>query len=345
MLVQKAAGFDSDGSAKANGMGMIVVMGVTGSGKSYLINCIAGKEVVVEGPDMDSCTQECQMVPVVIGGSKVMLIDTPGFDDSERSEAAILNSIARVLTAQYNLGFELKGIIYMQRITDIRHSGSSAKSLEIFKRIRGEEALKNVLLVTNRWEDMDEALGASRERQLREKFWAYMLGRGSCMNRFYGDRSSAISLVSDLLIKDPVMLRIQHEIINEHKDLNETWVGSFVDGGLEKLREEHVKEIESLENLKKELKESDRVMRRRMEANWEREQARLRETEEQQVSLRRDVCQEVKSEIAEENESESGGLKELLPLIPAALGILGVFVGVPPGSLELLGDFVEVFSH
>jgi predicted GTPase len=34
---------------------MIVVMGVTGAGKSYFINQLAGKDVVQEGADLDSC--------------------------------------------------------------------------------------------------------------------------------------------------------------------------------------------------------------------------------------------------------------------------------------------------
>jgi ABC-type uncharacterized transport system ATPase component len=36
---------------------MVVVMGVTGAGKSYFINKLAGKEVVKEGPDLESCRQ------------------------------------------------------------------------------------------------------------------------------------------------------------------------------------------------------------------------------------------------------------------------------------------------
>lgn len=34
---------------------MIVLMGVTGAGKSYFINQLAGQKVVEEGPDLDSC--------------------------------------------------------------------------------------------------------------------------------------------------------------------------------------------------------------------------------------------------------------------------------------------------
>ena len=34
---------------------MILVMGVTGAGKSYFINQLAGKKLVQEGPDLESC--------------------------------------------------------------------------------------------------------------------------------------------------------------------------------------------------------------------------------------------------------------------------------------------------
>ena len=34
---------------------MIVVMGVTGAGKSYFVNQLAGRNVVEEGANLDSC--------------------------------------------------------------------------------------------------------------------------------------------------------------------------------------------------------------------------------------------------------------------------------------------------
>jgi putative ribosome biogenesis GTPase RsgA len=42
-------------NAEAEALNMIVVMGVTGAGKSYFINQLAGEEVVKEGPDLESC--------------------------------------------------------------------------------------------------------------------------------------------------------------------------------------------------------------------------------------------------------------------------------------------------
>ncbi len=68
----------------------------------------------------------CQMVPVQIGQSKVLLIDTPGFDDSKRSDTEILTEISRLLATQYKLVVTLKGIIYLHRITDNRFQGSAA---------------------------------------------------------------------------------------------------------------------------------------------------------------------------------------------------------------------------
>lgn len=286
-------------------------------------------------------TQECQMIPVDIGNTKVLLIDTPGFDDTKRSDAEILNEIARLLAAQYGLGFELKGIIYVHRITDIRYCGSAVKTFEIFKRICGETALPNVLLTTTRWHEVDEPTGASRERQLRDDFWAYMVGRGSLMSRFHGDRTSAVALISQLVIKEPIVLRLQHEMINEGKKLDETEAGSYVSKDLGEIRKQYLQQLESLEEMRQNLQEQDRAMRRKLQLDFERGREQLLETEKQQVSLRADVAGEVKEEIKTEAKRKTSGLRRLLPFIPTALSLLGMFVGVPPGAMELLTTWAD----
>ncbi|KPM39242.1 hypothetical protein AK830_g7311 [Neonectria ditissima] len=319
---------------------MVVLMGVTGSGKSFLINQLAGRDVVKEGKDLDSCTHECQMIPVDIGNTKTLLIDTPGFDDTKRTDSEILNEIARLLAAQYELGFELKGIIYVHRITDIRYCGSAVKTFEIFKRICGQTALSNVLLTTTRWNEIDEQTGASRERQLRSDFWAYMVGRGSNMSRFHGDHTSAVALISQLIAKEPIVLRIQHQMINEGKKLHETDAGSYVDETLGEVRNQYLQELQSLEELRSELQEKDRSMRRQLHRDLERGRERLRVTEEQKVSLRTDVASEVKDEITTETKrkSKSSGIAKVLPV---ALGLLGMFVGIPPGATEMLIEWAS----
>jgi hypothetical protein len=163
----------------------------------------------------------------------VLLIDTPGFDDSTRTDSEILTEIARILSAQYALGVELKGIVYIHRITDVRYNRAAIKTFEIFKKVCGEEPLSNVLLVTSRWDGVDLSVGAGRERQLKTKFWAYMIGHGSNMSRFYGDRPSAIGLVSQLLCRDKVVLKLQKELVDEGKSLDSTAAGAYVSDNLE----------------------------------------------------------------------------------------------------------------
>lgn len=284
------------------------------------------------------------MVPVSIGGSTALLIDTPGFDDTSRTDSEILTEIARILSAQYALGVQLKGIIYIHRITDIRYNRTAVKTFEIFKKICGHEALRNVLLVTSRWDGIDEAKGADRERQLKEKFWAYMVDRGSNISRFHGDRDSAISLVSQLLVRDKVVLQLQKELVDEGKDLNDTVAGSYVDDNLEKLKQQVKDELASIEKLKQDLVETDRAMKRQARLDWEQESARLKALQNQQVSLQHPVGTEVRQEIQQKKSGLSSGLAKVVPFVPVAISILATFCGIPPGLTEIFTGWMADFG-
>ena len=281
------------------------------------------------------------MVPATIGGSKVLLIDTPGFDDTNRPDGEILSEIAKILSAQYELGMQLKGVIYIHRITDIRYSRAAVKTFDIFKGICGQDALKNVLLVTSRWDAIQESVGAERERQLREKFWAYMVTNGSNMSRFQGDRDSAIALVSQLTSKDKVVLRLQRELVDEGKPLDNTVAGAYVSDSLDKLKQQYQEELASLERLKRDLVEDDRATMRRIRRDWEEETERLKAVQNQQVSLQRpvgtEVCQEIKQ--------KRTGLSKVMPYVPVAISVLLTFVGIPPGVTEIFtGWFADLGS-
>ena len=196
--------------------------------------------------DQTTGTATCQAVPVNIGRSRVFLIDTPGFDDSARTDSNILTEISRLLSAQYEAGVSLRGVIYLHRITDIRYAGSSVKTLEIFKKICGKIALKNVLLVSTRWNEVDESLGACREQQLRDNFWAYMLCNGSTMARFYGTKESAIGIASQLMSKQSIVLELQRELVEEGKTLERTVAGAFVHEDISEMKTQYEQELREL---------------------------------------------------------------------------------------------------
>ena len=63
------------------------------------INLVSGSDLGV-GEGLESCTNAVQPgKPFDLDGRKVVLIDTPGFDDTLRSDIDILNAIATFLVA------------------------------------------------------------------------------------------------------------------------------------------------------------------------------------------------------------------------------------------------------
>ncbi|KAG8530514.1 uncharacterized protein KY384_005017 [Bacidia gigantensis] len=285
---------------------MVLVMGVTGSGKSYFVNKLANGDVVQVGDDLHSYSQ-------------------------------ILEEISRVLTAQHEAGVPLKGVIYLHRITDIRYAGSSIKTLEIFKKICGDLALQNVILVSTRWNEIDEETGAFREQQLRSDFWAYMLGHDARMARFDGSRDSAIGIVSQLVSRQSIVLELQRELVDERKTLQETVAGAYVNDDLSEKRAQLEKEVWDLEKLQQRTAQNDdRAMRRQIELDRAREQRRLQVAREDEERLRKQIALEVHTEIEGKKKKKGKGLWAVLPFLPAVMGIIEMFVGIPPGSTALL---------
>lgn len=75
---------------------LIAFMGPTGTGKSSFISELAPGATTV-GHSLFSCTGDVILVETVIDGVPCTLIDTPGFDDTEKSDTATLRLISNYL--------------------------------------------------------------------------------------------------------------------------------------------------------------------------------------------------------------------------------------------------------
>lgn len=78
----------------------------------------------------------------------VHLIDTPGFDDTERSDVQVLQDISHWLSMSFKDGIRPSGIIFMHRISDVRMTRSALRNLIMFKKLFGETAYQSVVSVT-----------------------------------------------------------------------------------------------------------------------------------------------------------------------------------------------------
>lgn len=188
----------------------------------------------------------------------VYLVDTPGFDDTNRSDKEVLKELVTWLGSSYKQKIQLNGIIYLHRITDPRMQGSARKTLLMFKRLCGQEALKHVILATTMWERLnDEEIGQKREKELMQtdEFWGWMQKQGSQVLRHYNTRKSAMVLLSRFVTSQepPITLQIQTEMVDGNRTLDETGAGRELGRAL---GEEREKCMNALAELQIEMKES-----------------------------------------------------------------------------------------
>src|SRR4051812_36256118 len=161
-------------------------------------------------------------------GTLVYLVDTPGFDDSDRSDVDVLRELATWLKTAYEVNIKLDGIIYLHRVTDVRMQGSAARNLRMFKFLCGDNALRKVILATTRWEEVQKKVGIQREQELKttSAYWGSMITLGSRVERHYNNRESAMKLIDSYLPgSDTMSLEIQNEMVLEKAELPQTKAG------------------------------------------------------------------------------------------------------------------------
>lgn len=177
--------------------------------------------------------------------TNIYLVDTPGFDDTNMTDAEVLRHLADWLSFTYAHGIKLHGILYLHRITDVRMQGSARKNLIMFNKLCGEQALRKVALVTTMWENLKtQNEGENREKELRDKdeYWGWMSTRGSKIERHTNDPQSARRLVEMFVPSDKqkapeeVALTIQKEMADQNKSLEDTKAGEVVCNSIEKER-------------------------------------------------------------------------------------------------------------
>lgn len=148
----------------------------------------------------------------------------------------MLAEIASVLSTQYLLENELKlrGILYLRDITKPRMEGSDITTFDLFSKLVGKQAFQHVVFVTTKWGLLDkrnQIVAEEREMELKEDFWKEMImeGKGSYVTRFEDTKDSAEGIISQIIGDTaPVILKIQHELIDEDMELGDTAAGAVL---------------------------------------------------------------------------------------------------------------------
>ncbi|KAK6713556.1 hypothetical protein SNK04_004521 [Fusarium graminearum] len=256
----------------------ITLMGLTGAGKSSFINHCIKHEVVV-GDGLQECTGTVEVFSFEYRpGVTIHLVDTPGFDDTNRQDSAVLRDISAWLSKSYTEKILLNGILYLHRISDPRMQGSGKLSISLLRKLCGKDAFKNVVLVTTMWELVEKDIGDRREKEPEEteEFW-----------------DSARNILSMFVPEEPevqpemVTLAIQKELADDNKTLDQTSAGQLLDGTWAKEKEALQRELEEVRDaVKSANEERDHMMAKLLQEQQDEMNAIVEKMREEQDKLR-----------------------------------------------------------
>jgi hypothetical protein len=229
-------------------------------------------------------TQNIETARIRIDDTYVTLIDTPGFDDTDRTDADILKLIADYLVGTYQNNVLLTGLILLQPISGNRVQGSERRRTRLFEKVCGSDAYKNIVIATTMWNCVEsEQIGQARmtERMRETIFWGAMVDQGAQVIKHDNTLESARNIIKMLINKQRVPLQMQEELVQNGGRIGDTSAGQQLDAELGEKSAELTRQLEELEkDLIQNAAENDELRKRLEDTRREREQL-----QESKVSL------------------------------------------------------------
>jgi hypothetical protein len=185
-----------------------------------IIDTLTGEKGRRSGRGLKSVTQDLEASRILDHeryGSRIVLVDTPGFDHTNRSNEYVLKLTGEWLKKTYvesnpHVPYHpiamhryekriLSGIVYVQRITDPRMSTTNYRNLLMFAELPARRIAKNVVLATTMWDELNPEFddGNEREQAWKEEYWNDMIPHGATVERFLNDPESAWNIIDNVV--------------------------------------------------------------------------------------------------------------------------------------------------
>ncbi|KAJ7511404.1 lipoxygenase [Mycena galericulata] len=293
---------------------VIAVMGCTGTGKSSFIRLITGASGIKIGHSLESETSEIRSVRFVDRGRKVIIVDTPGFDDSrpDITDTDVLKQIADFLLKEYDSKRKLNGIVYLQRISDPRFGGQAARNLRMFQELCGAGSYKNVVILTAFWDRVERKEGRKREQQLKSQFLKDLVAGGARFMRHNRTIEDALEVLQHVYTLAPVTPRIAVEMGVNGKRLEDTAAGSVLRDEIDLIIAKHKDEIAGLKTEIRAIQRSNDALQQALQEERANLQQQLTRRENESLMLKKGLEGERKARemLAEDVAKERGSRAE-----------------------------------
>ena len=149
----------------------------------------------------------------------------------------------------------------------------------MFRKLCGDEALKNVVIGTTKWDDVELEVGQQREIQRRDDLWKEMIQHGSVVMQVHDD--SVWNVVNHILENKTIdSVLIQNELMKLRMIIAQTSAGQELRFTL---KEELEVQIQAMHQL--EMEEKDEWHERKVAANRARIRATVNQLSELEVPI------------------------------------------------------------
>ncbi|KAF4541593.1 uncharacterized protein LTHEOB_8588 [Lasiodiplodia theobromae] len=202
---------------------------------------------------LHSSTSSVTVHTTQIGDRTVHLLDTPGFNDSSRTDEAVLHELVFWLLSAHELGIRLNGVVYLHSIEGSRVCGSHRRGLDMFKALIGEEAYPGVVMASSMWNRAKPSEAEARQGQLTGMTgcWGDLIAGGARVMKLGSNAQQARNIVQHFIDQDLVMkLSIQHQLLDLQLELRQTDAGKVLNAQLS----------EELQRLQRRMEEVERQL-------------------------------------------------------------------------------------
>ncbi|KZP31950.1 hypothetical protein FIBSPDRAFT_654045, partial [Athelia psychrophila] len=104
-------------------------------------------------------------------GGSVILVDTPGLDNPQKTDIAVMIEIADFLQKLCKQKVHLSAIVYLHRISDKRMTAEDPlRNLKMLTSLCGQETLPRIALGTTMWNEIRPETGVRQEQAL-SRYW------------------------------------------------------------------------------------------------------------------------------------------------------------------------------
>ena len=218
----------------------------------------------------------------------------------------------------------------------------------MLKELCGENTLKNVVLVTNMWAMVAPKKGAAREKELRNGYFKAAIDKGAQLRRHNGSPESAREILRNILRNQPIVLKIQRELIDERKNIGQTGAGVELNRDIIDVIERYQRNIKELEESRqKAVREKDEELRREFAEEKQRAQQEMEKLKRERIQIQfklaaaqREMEERIKK-IQEAYEARIRGYEDKVKELEREGSKNGEEIGVLKRNVEVLKERLD----